>query len=245
MLRPRIIPCLLIDGEDVIKTVNFKDRTYIGDPLNIVRLFNEKKSDEIIIIDISASRLKKNPNYVLIENIAEESRMPVAYGGGIKTAEQALRIFNSGIEKISVSSLFFENKLEINKIVKSVGSQSLVITLDIKRFKNKYSIFTNNGDKFVTNNIVDVIKEVQDLNFGEIILNNIDKDGTMSGYDNDLIKLIYENSLIPLTVLGGVGKREHLVESINKFGSIGYACGSYFIFKGPRKAVLISYDNNF
>lgn len=245
MLRPRIIPCLLIDGEDVIKTVNFKDGTYIGDPLNIVRLFNEKKSDEIIIIDISASRLKKNPNYVLIENIAEESRMPVAYGGGIKTAEQALRIFNSGIEKISVSSLFFENKLEINKIVKSVGSQSLVITLDIKRFKNKYSIFTNNGDKFVTNNIVDVIKEVQDLNFGEIILNNIDKDGTMSGYDNDLIKLIYENSLIPLTVLGGVGKREHLVESINKFGSIGYACGSYFIFKGPRKAVLISYDNNF
>lgn len=245
MLRPRIIPCLLIDGEDVIKTVNFKDGTYIGDPLNIVRLFNEKKSDEIIIIDISASRLKKNPNYVLIENIAEESRMPVAYGGGIKTAEQALRIFNSGIEKISVSSLFFENKSEINKIVKSVGSQSLVITLDIKRFKNKYSIFTNNGDKFVTNNIVDVIKEVQDLNFGEIILNNIDKDGTMSGYDNDLIKLIYENSLIPLTVLGGVGKREHLVESINKFGSIGYACGSYFIFKGPRKAVLISYDNNF
>ena len=245
MLRPRIIPCLLIDGEDVIKTVNFKDGTYIGDPLNIVRLFNEKKSDEIIIIDISASRLKKNPNYVLIENIAEESRMPVAYGGGIKTAEQALRIFNSGIEKISVSSLFFENKLEINKIVKSVGSQSLVITLDIKRFKNKYSIFTNNGDKFVTNNILDVIKEVQDLNFGEIILNNIDKDGTMSGYDNDLIKLIYENSLIPLTVLGGVGKREHLVESINKFGSIGYACGSYFIFKGPRKAVLISYDNNF
>ena len=245
MLRPRIIPCLLIDGEDVIKTVNFKDGTYIGDPLNIVRLFNEKKSDEIIIIDISASRLKKNPNYVLIENIAEESRMPVAYGGGIKTAEQALRIFNSGIEKISVSSLFFENKLEINKIVKSVGSQSLVITLDIKRFKNKYSIFTNNGDKFVTNNIVDVIKEVQDLNFGEIILNNIDKDGTMSGYDNDLIKLIYENSLIPLTVLGGVGKREHLVESITKFGSIGYACGSYFIFKGPRKAVLISYDNNF
>ncbi len=107
MLRPRIIPCLLIDGEDVIKTVNFKDGTYIGDPLNIVRLFNEKKSDEIIIIDISASRLKKNPNYVLIENIAEESRMPVAYGGGIKTAEQALRIFNSGIEKISVSSLFF------------------------------------------------------------------------------------------------------------------------------------------
>ena len=210
-----------------------------------MRLFNEKKSDEIIIIDISASRLKQNPNYTLIENIAAEARMPVAYGGGIKTAEQALRIFNSGIEKISVSSLFFENKSEITKIVKSVGSQSLVLTLDIKRFENKYSIFTNNGDKFVTNNIVDVIKEVQDLNIGEIIINNIDKEGTMSGYDNDLIKLFYENCLIPLTILGGVGKREHLVESINKFGNIGYACGSYFIFKGPRKAVLISYDNNF
>ena len=245
MLRPRIIPCLLIDGEDVVKTINFKERTYIGDPLNIVRLFNEKKSDEIIIIDISASRLNKNPNYNLIENIAEEARMPVTYGGGIKTAEQALKIFNSGIEKISVSSLFFEDKSEINKIVKSVGSQSLVITFDIKRFENKYSIFINNGDKFVTNKIVNIIKEVQDLNVGEIILNNIDKDGTMSGYDNDLITLFYENCLIPLTALGGVGKREHLVESINKFGSIGYACGSFFIFKGPRKAVLISYDNNF
>ena len=245
MLRPRIIPCILIDCEDVVKKINFKDGIYIGDPLNIVRLFNEKKSDEIIIIDISASKLKQNPNYNLIENIAAEARMPVAYGGGIKTAEQALRIFNSGIEKISVSSLFFENKSEISKIVKSVGSQSLVLTLDVKRFENKYSIFTNNGDKFVTNNIVDLIKEVQDLNIGEIIINNIDKEGTMSGYDNDLIKLFYENCLIPLTVLGGVGKREHLVESINKFGSIGYACGSYFIFKGPRKAVLISYDNNF
>ena len=245
MLRPRIIPCILIDCEDVVKTINFNDGIYIGDPLNIVRLFNEKKSDEIIIIDISASKLKQNPNYNLIENIAAEARMPVAYGGGIKTAEQALRIFNSGIEKISVSSLFFENKSEISKIVKSVGSQSLVLTLDVKRFENKYSIFTNNGDKFVTNNIVDLIKEVQDLNIGEIIINNIDKEGTMSGYDNDLIKLFYENCLIPLTVLGGVGKREHLVESINKFGSIGYACGSYFIFKGPRKAVLISYDNNF
>ena len=245
MLRPRIIPCLLIDGEDVVKTINFKDGTYIGDPLNIVRLFNEKKSDEIIIIDISASRLKKNPNFNLIENIAEEARMPVAYGGGIKTADQALKIFNSGIEKISISSLFFEEKSEINKIVKSVGSQSLVLTLDVKLFENRYSIFTNNGDKFITNKVVDVIKEAQDLNVGEIILNNIDKDGTMSGYDNELIKLFYENCLIPLTVLGGVGKREHLIESINKFGSIGYACGSYFIFKGPRKAVLISYDNNY
>ena len=245
MLIPRIIPCLLIDNEDVVKTTRFENQTYIGDPLNIVRLFNEKKSDEILIIDITASLQKKSPNFKLIENIAEEARMPVAYGGGIKTADQALRIFNSGIEKISVSSLFFENKSEIKRIIKSVGSQSLVLTLDIKLFDNQYSIFTLNGKKFLTNDIKGVISEAQDFGVGEIIVNNIDKDGTMTGYDSQLIELFYKNCSIPLTILGGVGKREHLIDSINKFGCIGYACGSFFIFKGPRKAVLISYDNKY
>ncbi len=245
MLRPRIIPCLLINNEDVVKTTKFENQIYIGDPLNIVRLFNEKKSDEILIIDIIASLQKRSPNFKLIENIAEEARMPVAYGGGIKTVDQALRIFNSGIEKISVSSLFFENKSEIKRIIKSVGSQSLVITLDVKLIDNNYSIYSLNGKKFITDDIKRVIIDAQDLGVGEIIVNNIDRDGTMIGYDNKLIDLFYKNCSIPLTILGGVGKREHLIDSVNKFGSIGYACGSFFIFKGPRKAVLISYNNKF
>ena len=245
MLRPRIIPCILIDNEDVVKTTNFVDPIYIGDPLNIVRLFNEKKSDEILIIDITASKLGKGPNLQIIEKIAEEARMPVAYGGGIKTVDQAIKIFSLGIEKISLSSLYFTNKNEIKKISQSVGSQSLVITLDIKLYDGNYSVFSENGNKYISSNIIEIVSEIQDLGIGEIIVNNIDRDGTMKGYDNDLIDLFFKNSSIPLTILGGVGKRDHLQDSINKFGSIGYACGSFFIFKGPRKAVLISYENNF
>ena len=137
MLRPRIIPCILIDSGDVIKTIRFNENIYIGDPLNTVRLFNEKKADEILIIDISATRDKKKPNFKLIQNIAEVARMPVAYGGGIKNKSDALEIFRSGIEKISISSLFFENSIEVKKILKAVGSQSLVVTLDIKKFEKK------------------------------------------------------------------------------------------------------------
>jgi cyclase len=245
MLRPRIIPCILIDSDDVVKTVNFNNNIYIGDPLNTVRLFNEKKSDEILIIDISATRDKKKPNFKLIENIAEVARMPVAYGGGIKNKFDALKIFSSGIEKISVSSLFFENEFEVREILKAVGSQSLVVTLDIKKIEKKYSVFLDNGKKFISDDLISLIKKIEDVGLGEIIINNIDRDGTMEGYDEELIEIIYSNSNIPLTVLGGVGKREHIQSCINKFGNMGYACGSYFIFKGPRKAVLISYENKF
>ena len=244
MLRPRIIPCILIDRDDVVKTVQFSEPVYIGDPLNTVRLFNEKKSDEILIIDISATRDKK-PNFKLIENIAEVARMPVAYGGGIKHKSDAIKIFRSGIEKISINSLFFEDINEVKEILKSVGSQSLVVTLDIKKINNNYSIFLDNGKNFVSNDLIGIIKKIEDIGLGEIIINNIDRDGTMVGYDDELIQLFYNNSSIPLTILGGVGKHEHIQNSIDKFGNIGYACGSYFIFKGPRKAVLISYENKF
>lgn len=245
MLRPRIIPCILIDSDDVIKTIRFNENIYIGDPLNTVRLFNEKKSDEILIIDISATRDKKKPNFKLIQNIAEVARMPVAYGGGIKNKSDALEIFRSGIEKISISSLFFENSIEVKKILKAVGSQSLVVTLDIKKFEKKYSVFLDNGKRFIDDDLISVIRKIEDIGVGEIIINNIDRDGTMEGYDEELIEIIYSNSTIPLTTLGGVGKHEHIQLCINKFGNIGYACGSYFIFKGPRKAVLISYENKF
>ena len=245
MLRPRIIPCILIDNDDVVKTVNFDNNTYIGDPLNIVRLFNDKKCDEIIIIDISASEENKEPNFDLIKKIAEVARMPVAYGGGVKSEKQAVEIFSSGIEKISVSSLFFDDKEEIGKIINSVGSQSLVITLDIKKIENEYFILSNRGKKIITKDIYSIIEEIQSIGAGEIIVNNIDRDGTMVGYDDELTRVFFDNTLMPLTILGGVGKFEHLSNSIKKFGNIGYACGSFFVFKGPRKAVLISYNNNF
>ena len=245
MLRPRIIPCILIEDDDVIKTINFNEKVYIGDPLNIVRLFNDKKCDEILILDISATEKKSHPNFKLIKKIAEVARMPVAYGGGVKSEEQAVEIFSSGIEKISVNSLFFENKKEIKKIINSVGSQSLVVTFDIKKIDKKYNIVCDRGKTVVSNDIISIIKEAQQIEVGEIIINNIDRDGTMIGYDDNLTKIIYDNTAIPITILGGVGKSEDISNSIKKFGNIGYACGSFFVFKGPRKAVLISYSNKF
>ena len=245
MLRPRIIPCILIENGDVIKTINFQEKIYIGDPLNIVRLFNEKKCDEILILDIFATEKNHEPNFQLIKQIAEVARMPVAYGGGVKSVNQVVDIFSSGIEKISVNSLFFENKQEIKKIINSVGSQSLVVTFDIKIIENKYHIVSYRGKKVITNDLLSTIEQAQQIGIGEIIINNIDRDGTMSGYDDNLTKIFHENAKIPLTVLGGVGKAEHISESIKKFGNIGYACGSFFVFKGPRKAVLISYSNKY
>ena len=245
MLRPRIIPCILIEDDDVIKNINFNEKVYIGDPLNIVRLFNDKKCDEILILDISATEKKSHPNFKLIKKIAEVARMPVAYGGGVKSEEQAVEIFSSGIEKIFFNSLFFENKKEIKKIINSVGSQSLVVTFDIKKIDKKYNIVCDRGKTVVSNDIISIIKEAQQIEVGEIIINNIDRDGTMIGYDDNLTKIIYDNTAIPITILGGVGKSEDISNSIKKFGNIGYACGSFFVFKGPRKAVLISYSNKF
>ena len=220
MLRPRIIPCILIDNDDVVKTINFNEKIYIGDPLNIVRLFNDKKCDEILILDISATEQNREPNFKLIKNISEVARMPVAYGGGVKSEKQALEIFSSGIEKISVNSLFFENKEEIKKIINSVGSQSLVVTFDIKKIKNNYHIVSHRGKFFVTDNIHSTIERAEQIGVGEIIINNVDRDGTMIGYDDDLIKIFYESTSIPITILGGAGKTEHISNSIKKYGSI-------------------------
>ncbi|MDB9978967.1 HisA/HisF-related TIM barrel protein [Candidatus Pelagibacter sp.] len=245
MLRARIIPFLLVTGGDLIKTTKFQNENYIGDPLNTVRIFNEKKCDEISIFDIKASTNNLKPNYDLIRDIANEARMPVTYGGGIKNRTDAIKIFNYGIEKISVSSLYFENRNEVSEIIESVGSQSTVVTLDIKLDNGKYSIYTNRGKKKIDTDLVYILQDLHELKVGEIVINNIDREGTMEGYDHNLIKLIYENTKIPITILGGVSQAKDIQEAIGKYGSIGYGCSSFFIYKGPRKAVLISYKNTF
>ena len=245
MLRARIIPFLLLSNGDLIKTIKFQNENYIGDPLNTVRIFNEKKCDEISIFDVNASINNLRPNFNLIRDIANEARMPITYGGGIKNKTDAIKIFNYGIEKISVSSLYFENRSEVGEIIESVGSQSTVMTLDIKLVNLKYCIYTNRGKQKINTDLIHVLQDLQKLKVGEIIINNIDKEGTMEGYDHNLIQLIYDNTKIPITILGGVGQRKDITEAIQKFGSIGYGSSSFFIYKGPRKAVLISYKNNF
>lgn len=245
MLYPRIIPCLLIHDKGLVKTVKFKNAKYVGDPLNAVRIFNEKEVDELIVLDIDASVSNYEPNYKIIQNIASECRMPLCYGGGIKTVEQAQKIFSLGVEKIAISSIAVENPLIISDIAKRVGNQSVIIVLDVKKkvLQNKYEIFTHNGLRNTGIDAIKFVKECENLGAGEIVINSIDNDGVMNGYDLKLINTIRENINIPLTVLGGAGSLEDIGKLISTFGIIGAAAGSIFVFKGKYKAVLINYPN--
>jgi cyclase len=242
MLRPRIIPSLLIHDKGLVKTVNFKSHKYVGDPINAVRIFNEKQVDELVFFDIDATVLNKEPDYVLIEKLANQSRMPLCYGGGVKTVEQAQRIFALGIEKIAISSAVVVNPKLIKQIAERVGSQSVIVVLDVKKkLLGGYEVYTHNGKKSTGINPLKFAKEIEQLGAGEIIINSIDQDGEMKGYDMNLIDKIAEIISIPLTVLGGAGSLSDMEKVINKHGVIGVSAGSLFVFKGTYKAVLINY----
>ena len=242
MLKPRIIPTLLIHNKGLYKSVKFTDHKYVGDPLNAVRIFNEKKADEIMVLDIDASVNNEAPNMKLIQNLALECRMPLCYGGGIKTVEQAQEIFSLGVEKIAISSAAIENPSLITKISNIVGSQSVVVIIDVrKKFFGGLEICIKNSKKSTGVDPVEFIKKIQQLGAGEIVINSIDDDGMMHGYNMNLIKKLIKYIKIPITVLGGAGNLNDIREVINKFGTIGISAGSLFVFKGKYKAVLINY----
>ncbi len=245
MLQSRIIPCLLIHNKGLVKTVKFKDAKYVGDPLNAVKIYNEKESDELIVLDIDASVEKNEPDYKLIERLALQCRMPLCYGGGIKTVEQALKIFSLGVEKIALSSAAIENPNLISQLADKVGKQSVVVVIDAKKklLSSKYEVYMHNAKKSTGLNAVDWAKKVEDLGAGEIVINCIDNDGLMTGYDLNLIDKIREVTNIPLTVLGGAGSYEDFNNLIRKYQVLGLAAGSFFVFKGKYRAVLINYPN--
>ncbi len=243
MLFPRIIPCLLVHKKGLVKTTKFKDPKYVGDPINAVKIFNEKEVDELIVIDIDATREQKEPDYKMIENLAAECRMPFCYGGGIKTVEQAQKIFSLGVEKIAVSSVAIENPSLIAAMAERVGNQSVVVVLDVKKrnFGSKYELYTHNGTKATGIDPILFATDMQKAGAGEIVINSIDQDGAMKGYDMNLINKVREVITIPLTVLGGAGSIDDIGDMIKKQGIIGVAAGSLFVFKGKYRAVLINY----
>ncbi len=244
MLRPRIIPSLLYHDKGLVKTVNFKSPKYVGDPINAVRIFNEKQVDELAFFDIDATVLGKEPDYALIEKLANQSRMPLCYGGGVKTKEQAQRIFGLGIEKIALSSAIIQNSKLVTEIAERVGSQSVIVVLDVKKkVFGGYELYTHNGKKATGINPLKLAAEMQQLGAGEIIINSIDQDGSMKGYDMSLIEKVAGVTSLPLTVLGGAGSLQDIENVIEKHGVIGVAAGSLFVFKGPYKAVLINYPS--
>jgi cyclase len=244
MLRPRIIPSLLLHNKGLVKTLNFRSPKYVGDPINTVRIFNEKAVDELAIFDIDATVQNKEPDYLLIEKLANQSRMPLCYGGGVKTVDQAQKIFSLGIEKIALSSAVIQNPNIITQIANRVGSQSVIVVLDIKKkMLGGYEIYTHNGKKSTGINPLKFVKEVEQLGAGEILINSIDQDGVMKGYDMNLIEKVAEMISIPMTVLGGAGSIADMEKVIDTHGVIGVGAGSIFVFKGPYKAVLINYPS--
>lgn len=244
MLRPRIIPSLLVHDNGLVKTVNFKNAKYVGDPINAVKIFNEKEVDELAIFDIDATVRGKEPDYQLIEKLANQSRMPLCYGGGVKTVEQAQRIFGLGIEKIALSSSVIQSPELIAEIASKVGNQSVVVVLDIKKkLLGGYEIYTHNGEKSTGINPLKFVELAEKRGAGEIIINSIDQDGVMKGFDIALIDKVREKTTLPLTVLGGAGSLDDIGKVIKKHGIIGVAAGSLFVFKGVYKAVLINYPN--
>jgi len=244
MLRPRIIPCLLVKDKGLVKTVHFKEPKYLGDPINAVRIFNEKQVDELTILDIDASAENREPDYKMIEHWAAECRMPLCYGGGVKTAEQAQRIFSLGVEKIAISSAAINNPTLVAEIAERVGNQSVVVIIDVKKkLFGGYEVYTHNGKKATGLNPFDLTKQFESLGAGEIVINSIDQDGVMKGYDMVLADIARASTSLPLTISGGAGSLEDIGKLINKFGIIGASAGSLFVFKGMYKAVLISYPN--
>ena len=245
MLRPRVIPSLLIKNKGLVKTTNFKDPKYVGDPINAVRIFNEKEVDEIMISDIDATVKNLEPDFNLIKNLAAECRMPLCYSGGIKTAEHAQKIFALGVEKIAISSAAVSNPALITEIANTVGNQSLVIVIDAKKNKKTgiFEVFTHNGLKATGLSVKEFSLEVQHRGAGELVINSIDNDGEMKGYNYDLIEVVRDQIYLPLTILGGAGTLSDIKELINRYRIIGASAGSLFVFKGIFKAVLINYPN--
>lgn len=245
MLQPRIVPCLLVRKRGLVKTVKFQDAKYVGDPVNAVKIFNEKRVDEITLLDIDASTENREPDLRMIENVAAECRMPLCYGGGIRSAAQAARIFSLGVEKVAMSSAVIDNPLLVREIADEVGNQSVVVVLDVgkKRFGRGYETWTHNATKNTGQDPAKLAELFQQHGVGEIVINSIDRDGTMSGYDLDLVDLMSRHISVPYTVLGGAGSLEHLRTLFARFGVLGASAGSLFVFKGTFRAVLINYPS--
>ena len=245
MLRPRIIPCLLVHKGGLVKTQNFKAPKYVGDPINAVKIFNEKEADELMVLDIDATVNGAEPNYALIAKLAAECRMPLCYGGGVRTAEQASRIIDLGVEKVSVSSAAISDPLLLTRMARAIGRQSVVAVLDVRKktglFSKGYELCTHNAKTAHKLDPVMFARQLQEAGAGEIVINSINHDGEMKGYDIELAKQVRAAVNVPVTVLGGAGSLEHIGDLLKACGVIGAAAGSFFVFKGQYRAVLISY----
>lgn len=239
--RPRIIPCLLIENGALVKTRKFKDPIYLGDPINAVKIFNEEEADELCLLDISSHK-NNGINFELLEDIVSEAFMPLAYGGGITSIDDAKKLFRMGFEKLIFNTTLSTNQQLIREVVAYAGSQSVVASIDAKKsLLGREECYIDCGKKNTKKKCVNYLKEIETLGVGEILLNSIDDDGMMRGYNLELIKSVTSNTNLPVIACGGAGNLEDLKAAIKLGGAHAVAAGSIFVFYGPRHAVLINY----
>lgn len=244
MNKTRVIPVLLLRGQGLVKTVKFKDARYIGDPINSVRIFNEKEVDELIFLDITATQEGRGPDFELLSDIAGEAFMPMGYGGGLTTLDQVRRVFALGFEKIVINSACYGSDELIAESVAVFGSQSIVAGIDVRRtLLGRYELMSNGGRSKQALSLRDHVARLEKLGIGEIFINSIDRDGTQSGYDIKLIKEVSSSCSVPVIACGGAGNIGHFVEAVQEGGASAVAAGSLFVFVGPHRAVLITYPD--
>lgn len=240
MLKHRVIPCLLLHNSGLVKTRKFAHPKYVGDPINAIRIFNDKEVDELVVLDISASKEGREPNYELIEQLAGECFMPLCYGGGIRTIEQVRQLFALGLEKVALQSAALEDLSLITKISEQFGSQSVVASVDVKKnWLGKRGLYVSATGK-ISLNWLDYIQQAVAAGAGEVMLNAVDRDGVMQGMDIDLIKEASSNVTVPLIAVGGVGCLADIKAAVDA-GASAVAAGAFFVFHGPHRAVLITY----
>lgn len=242
MRRTRVIPVLLLSGKGLVKTVRFKDPKYVGDPINSVRIFNDKEVDELVFLDISATPKRREPDFELLEDIAGEAFMPMAYGGGISTMQQIRAVLSLGFEKVILNTATYDDPRLVQEAVSVFGAQSIVACIDVKRsMLGRYELYTHSGAVKRSVGLDDHVAALRALGIGEILVNSISRDGTRSGYDVDLIRRVAGQSTVPVIACGGAGSFDDFVSAVNEGGASAVAAGSLFVFVGRHRAVLINY----
>ena len=241
MLKHRVIPTLLLRNNGLVKTLKFKDQKYVGDPINAIRIFNDKEVDELMVLDIMASKKNSEPNYSLIEEFAGECFMPLAYGGGVRTIDQASRIFGLGVEKICLQSAALTDLSLVTRLAERFGSQSVVVSVDVKRnWRGKPQLYAAAKQKSIAMLWLEFAKRAAEVGAREILLNSVHYDGTMQGPDLELIRQASSALSVPLIATGGIGSLADIKAAVN-VGASAVAAGAFFVFHGPHRAVLITY----
>lgn len=242
MLTTRVIPCLLLRGSGLVKTIRFKDPKYIGDPINAIRIFNDKEVDELILLDIDATREKRGPAFSVIEEVASECFMPLGYGGGIRSVEDARCILKLGVEKVVLNSIAWREPSVLQAASREFGAQAVVASIDVRRkLFGRYEVCIDGGIVGTGADPIEYARRVEALGAGEIFLNSIDRDGTMQGYDIELIAKVTAAVGIPVIASGGAGSVSDFGAAVRQGHASAVAAGSLFVFHGPHRAVLITY----